>query len=100
MSEPLPENQPAAPAASPPAAPAAPVPSAPAAPPPRSTDAGVFNAEQAFATLNSTLAALPEKLVNGVREAGQAAAPAPVVNPPEQTAAKRRTFGDWWFGNS
>lgn len=98
MSQPIPENNPESQTAPPPPSPPAPVPASPAPTPPRSPDGNPFNAEQAFRTLNDTLSALPEQLVNGVREAGQAAAPAPVVNPPaESQAAKKRTFAEWWF---
>lgn len=97
MSQPLPNEPPETPAAPPPAPPAAPPPASPAAPPPRSPDGNPFNAEQAFRSLTETLNALPEKLVNGVREAGQAAPPAPVVNKPQEEKPKGNKLANWWF---
>lgn len=100
MSQPAIPNSSENPPAPPPAPPAAPPPPAPAAPPPAApagSGGNPFNAEAAFRQLSDTLNALPEKLVNGVREAGQAAPPAPVVNPPAQEKAQKKGFADWWF---
>lgn len=106
MSQPVPENSPEsqpatpppAPPATPPATAPAPHPGSGAAPHPRSGADNPFSVEAAIRGIHDTLNALPEKLVNGVREAGQAAAPAPVVNPPQETQeSKRKSFGEWWF---
>lgn len=98
---PIPEN-PENPPAPPPPSPAPPHQGSPAPTPPRTPDGNPFNAEQAFRTLTDTLNALPEKLVNGVREAGQAAPPAPVVNTPEAAKDTKNEGGTklakWWFG--
>jgi hypothetical protein len=120
MSQPATEPTQTGQAAPPPSAPASPVPAAPAATPPaaptapvaRVGDANAFSVEAALRGISETLTALPERLVNGVREAGQAAPPPPVVNTPQPSnsppaagqavnqPAKRRTFGEWWFGKS
>lgn len=131
MSTPLPETPPAGqaappsgnpaapspgiPGAAPPAAPAAGAQGAPAAPTGRVGDANSFSVQAALQGISDALTALPERVVDGVREAGQAAPPAPVVNTPQPTnsptpgnatananagTAKRRTFGEWWFGKS
>lgn len=98
MSQPIPNENPENPPAPPPASPAPPVPASPAPTPPRSPDGNPFNAEAAFRQLTDSLNALPEKLVNGVREAGQAAPPAPVVNTPEaKQESKKGGFANWWF---
>jgi hypothetical protein len=100
MSQPLPNTPPENPPAPPPAPPTPPNPPSPAPAPPRTPDSGhgnPFNAEQAFRTLTDAITALPEQLVNGVREAGQAAPPAPVVNPPAEQTVKKRGFAEWWF---
>lgn len=115
MSQPLPDNTEQTPAAPQPATPAppTPAPTAPPSPPPTAARPdNPFSVEQTLRSIADTLAALPERVVNGVREAGQASPPPPVVNTPQPTnqppagasaqtaTAKKRTFGDWWFNKS
>ena len=99
--EPQTDPQVVVPAAPQPGSVAPPTPATPEPPQPRSSGTGgnPFNAEAAFRQLSDTLTALPEKLVDAVRETGTVNPPAPVVNPPATETAKKKTFGDWWFGN-
>lgn len=79
-----------------------PNPPAPESTLPRSGDSSRerFDAAAAFERLSNSLTALPEQVVNAVRETGAVNPPAPVVNPPPAETTKKRTFADWWFGNS
>lgn len=106
MSQPLPETQnpetqPAnTPPPAPPAAPASPQPASPAPAPPASPEPArrrIGDAQDAaFQNIYDAISALPEKIVDAVREVTP---PAPVVNKPEETqGTKRRSFADWWFG--
>lgn len=95
MSHPPNEPPVTPPAPPPPPTPAPAPPPSPAPPHPRSGDGSDVSA--GLQRVYDAVMALPEQLVNGVREAGQAAPPAPVVNPPVEPS-KKRTFADWWFG--
>lgn len=117
MSQPLPnqpqENPDAPPQATPPAPQQgnpAPTPPASPVPPQQGNDAprhrriGDDNpfAGDAVRTIQDAISALPEKIVDAVREVTP---PAPVVNTPkngdtntgENTRSGRRSFADWWF---
>jgi hypothetical protein len=82
--------------------PAPPNPPIPESTPPRSGDSSRerFDAAAAFERLSNTVTALPEQIVNAVRETGAVNPPAPVVNPPAAETIKKRTFADWWFSKS
>jgi len=89
-----------------------PAPAPPAAPvPPQQGNDGTRHrrigddnpfAGDAMRTIHDAISALPERIVDAVREV---APPPPVVNTPknagentgENTGTRRRTFADWWF---
>lgn len=72
--------------------------SAPAPQNPPSNDAGGNN------SLQTSIDALPEKIVNGIREAFQTPKPEatpPANEPPKEEhpePGKPRSFADWWIG--
>lgn len=97
-------------------------PSPPPPPPPPPAQQPMFPAAQHQQTpsisqadgaaIMNAMAALPERIVNGIREATQAAAPPPPkAEPPKQETVKveppkndptppnaPKSFAEWWFG--
>lgn len=87
-----------------PVTPAQPPPSVVAPPSASPQPAGISAADGA--ALLGAISALPEKIVNSIREATPPPPPAPVEpkketpveKPAESTPAQSKSFTDWWFG--